>query len=88
MRSGWLLFSRLSRPLPVLYGILKTYMTAVPVNNRFKSYELGKVLAQCGLSVFYVSTKIRRWTDLVKLLKEVLLNYPVENSYQYRPIER
>ena len=37
--------------LPILYGILKTGAIAVPVNNRFKSYELGKVLSQCGISV-------------------------------------
>ena len=63
--------------LPVLYGILKTGAIAVPVNNRFKSYELGKVLAQCGLSVLFTSPpRSDDATDLVKLLKEVLPELP------------
>ena len=56
---------------------LKTGAIAVPVNNRFKSYELGKVLAQCGLSVLFTSPpRSDDATDLVKLLKEVLPELP------------
>ena len=58
--------------LPVLYGILKTGAIAVPVNNRFKSYELGKVLSQSGLSILFTApAESEDATDLVALLNEV-----------------
>ena len=59
--------------LPVLYGILKTGAIAVPVNNRFKGYELGKVLSQCGLRILFTAPpRSNDATDLTSLLHEVL----------------
>ena len=63
--------------LPILYGILKTGAIAVPVNNRFKSYELGKVLSQCGLSVLFTAPpESEDATDLVALLNDVKDDLP------------
>ena len=64
--------------LPVLYGILKSGAIAVPVNNRFKAYELGKVMSQCGLSILFTAPpKSSDATDLVALLNEIKDDLPV-----------
>lgn len=58
--------------LPILYGILKTGAIAVPVNNRFKEYELNKVLSQCQLRTLFIAPPISpEATDLVTLLNAV-----------------
>ena len=63
--------------LPILYGILKTGAIAVPVNNRFKAYELGTVLSQCALSVLFTAPPASDdATDLVTLLNEVRPGLP------------
>lgn len=67
--------------LPVLYGILKTGAIAVPVNNRFKGYELGKVLSQCELSILFTAPPgSGDATDLVSLLNEVRDELPALNT--------
>ena len=67
--------------LPILYGILKTGAIAVPVNNRFKAYEIGKVLGQCELSVLFTAPPATNdATDLVAIINEVRGDLPALNT--------
>ena len=63
--------------LPVLFGILKAGATAVPVNNRFKAFELGRVLEQVALrALITAAAQTDAAADLIGLLKEVLPDLP------------
>ncbi len=59
--------------LPVLFGMLKAGATAVPVNNRFKAFELGRVLTQVELrALITAAPETDAAADLIGLLAEVL----------------
>ena len=57
--------------LPILFGILCSGATAVPINNRFKAYELSSVIAQSGISLLFTSPPVgTSGSDYAGLLRE------------------
>ncbi|MEM7219517.1 MAG: AMP-binding protein [Pseudomonadota bacterium] len=73
--------------LPTLFGILKTGAIVVPVNNRFKAFELARVLSSVRLRALLTAPPpTRAATDLPALLAEVLPSIePIANLVMLAP---
>lgn len=67
--------------LPLLFGIIRSGAIAVPLNNRFKAYELSKVVSQCGMSLLFTSPQTSRLgADYIGLLREAFPTLPDDAS--------
>ena len=57
--------------LPLLFGIIRSGAIAVPLNNRFKAYELSKVVTQCGMNILFTSPQTSALgADYIGLIRE------------------
>ncbi len=81
--------------LPVIFGIWKAGATAVPVNNRFKAFELKRVLGSCSVEVLITAPpRHAAAADLIGLLDAVLpelppiphvVNWDAQTTTQFMP---
>jgi fatty-acyl-CoA synthase len=58
--------------LVILYGAAKVGASVVPVNNRFKSFELTRVIAHSGVSVLFTAPPMPGSADFVGLIHETM----------------
>ena len=67
--------------VPLLLGIFCSGATAVPINNRFKAYELSKVVEQCGVNLIFTTAQVSPLgSDYVGLLREAFPQLPEDAS--------
>ena len=63
--------------LPLLFGIIRSGAIAVPLNNRFKAYELSKVVTQCGMNILFTSPQTSALgADYIGLIREAFPTLP------------
>ena len=67
--------------LPLLFGIIRSGAIAVPLNNRFKAYELSKVVTQCGMNILFTSPQTSALgADYIGLIREAFPTLPKDAS--------
>ncbi|NKB98744.1 MAG: AMP-binding protein [Pseudomonadales bacterium] len=67
--------------LPLLFGIIRSGAIAVPLNNRFKAYELSLVISQCGLNVLFTTPQQdSSGSDYTGLIREAFPSLPTDVS--------
>jgi fatty-acyl-CoA synthase len=63
--------------LPLLFGIIRSGAVAVPVNNRFKAFELSRVVKQCGMNLLFTSPQSSPMSsDYAGVLREAFPTLP------------
>jgi fatty-acyl-CoA synthase len=67
--------------LPLLFGIIRSGAIAVPLNNRFKAYELSLVIKQCGLNLLFTCPQMDSLgSDYAGLIREAFPALPADLS--------
>lgn len=74
--------------LPILYGIIRAGAVAVPLNNRFKAYELSGVVRQSGMNILFTSPRTSPLgADYIALLREAFPSLPEDLSGEFNSDE-
>jgi len=67
--------------LILLFGIMRAGAIVVPINNRFKAFELSKVVAQSGMTALFTTPQTSALgSDYVALLRQAFPGLPVDAS--------